>query len=274
MVKTKSKRFYLDSLFGQLHVRETRPNKEEFKPKRPVICFHQSPLSGTQYKVFQNELGRDRLVYCPDTPGFGGSDIPYDEVTISQYADSMLPLLEKLKEETTFDSFDVLGGHTGSVIALEIALNKPDLINKIILPSIAFFSEEERKEIKNKFVNVPAYFSDPKFVSRIYSDTVLNSTTPISEDRKLELFAERLRSGLTAWYAPNAVTSYNSLEALKKTTHKVLIILLEDMLLDNSLRASKFIENCVIKDLRHISHTNAWDVDHKEIIQEIKMFLE
>ena len=57
MVKTKSKRFYLDSLFGQLHVRETRPNNEESKPKRPVICFHQSPLSGTQYKVFQNELG-------------------------------------------------------------------------------------------------------------------------------------------------------------------------------------------------------------------------
>ena len=274
MVKNKSRRFYIDSLFGQLHVRETRPNKEDSKPKRPVICFHQSPLSGAQYKIFQNELGRDRIVYCPDTPGFGGSDIPDDEVTISHYAESMLPLLEKLSKETTFDSFDILGGHTGSVIALEIALNKPNLINKIILPSIAFFSEEERKEIKSKFVNVPKYFSDPKFVTRIYSDTVLNSTTPISEDRKLELFAERLRSGLTAWYAPNAVTSYNSLEALKKTSHDVLIILLEDMLLDNSIKASKFLKNCVVKDLRHISHSDAWDINYKELVNEIKIFLD
>ena len=268
------KKFYVDSSFGQVHVRETKPNKEGIKTKRPVICFHQSPLSGLQYKIFQEELGLDRVVWCPDTPGFGGSDSPFHEVTVKNYAEAMIPLFHKLLEETSYESFDIMGGHTGSVIALELGLISQNFVNKIILPSVAYFTNSERVEMKKRFVNEPAYFSDSNFVSKTYIDSVLNINTPVSKSRRLELFTERLRSGLNAWFAPNAVTSYDADDALRRTSHQVLILVLEDMLSENSFKASKVLKDCIVRDMRHISHDLAWDVEFKSIIKEIKLFLD
>ena len=42
--------------------------------------------------------------------------------------------------------FDVMGYHTGVFIAVELAIENPNLIRKLVLPGIPFYIEPERSE--------------------------------------------------------------------------------------------------------------------------------
>jgi len=274
-VSIKNRRLYVDGLHGQVHVREAKPDKNVSEGRIPVVCFHQSPMSGLQYRPFQDILGEDRIVWCPDTPGFGGSDTPSAPVTVSDYADSMAIVINNLKIETDYlGPVDILGGHTGSVIATELAVTNPDLVRKIIFPSVAFFSDEEKVVMRKRFGGPPGYFSNPDYIADMYRTSVLNGHSEIPEERRLEMFSERIRSGINAWYAPEAVMSYDCESRLKLIKQSVLIIVLDDMLAENSLKAAKIISNSFVKDLKHISHALAWDVSANEIIAEVREFLD
>ena len=61
-----------------------------------------------------------------------------------------------------------------------------------------------------RFGGPPAYFTDPDFVANSYRQSVLEGPAALEPERKLELFTERLRSGMKAWYAPEAVMSYDA----------------------------------------------------------------
>ncbi len=267
-------RLYLDGPFGQIHVREARP-ADGTADKTPVICFHQSPMSGIQYRPFQDVLATDRVVWCPDTPGFGGSDAPPDVVTINDYAQGMAMALENLGYGAGGKgAVDVFGGHTGSVIGTELAVIRPDLVRMIAYPSVALFSDEQRTMMMQRFGGPPAYFTDPDFVAGSYQQTVLEGHAELDPERRLELFTERLRSGMKAWFAPEAVMSYDAEGRLQKLTQPALIVVLDDMLADNSRRAATLIPNATVVEMTHIRHAIAWDVHAEEIAGTVRSFFD
>lgn len=269
-----TRRFYADGPFGQVHIREARPANGS-SGKTPLICFHQSPLSGIQYRPFQDVMAADRIVWCPDTPGFGGSDAPSHVVTISDYAGAMAAVLEGLGHgDAGTGSVDVFGGHTGSVIGTELAVNRPDLVRKIVYPSVALFSDEQRTMMMQRFGGPPNYFTDTDFVAKTYKQTVLEGHKELDPERRLELFTERLRSGMKAWYAPEAVMSYDAEEKLQKLSQPALVLVLDDMLADNSRRAAGLIANAAIVEMTHIPHALAWDNHATEISDAVRLFLD
>ncbi len=274
MSGSTARRLYVDGPYGQVHIREARPAENE-SGKTPVICFHQSPMSGLQYRPFQDVLAADRLVFCPDTPGFGGSDAPPDVVTIGDYAKAMAMALENLGYgEGGQGAVDVFGGHTGSVIGTELAVTRPDLVRKIAYPSVALFTNEQRTMMMQHFGGPPDYFTDPDFVANSYKQTVLEGHAELDPERRLELFTERLRSGMKAWFAPEAVMSYGAEEQLKKLTQPALILVLDDMLADNSRRAATLIPNATVVEMTHIRHAIAWDRYADEIADSVRSFFD
>ena len=54
------RRAYGTSRYGQLHYAAAGPNGTT--DKTPVVCFHQSPISGAQFKLFQRAMAVDRFV--------------------------------------------------------------------------------------------------------------------------------------------------------------------------------------------------------------------
>lgn len=272
MADIKVRRGYADGPFGQVHFREAKP-AQETTPRTPVVCFHQSPMSGLQYQPFQDELAKDRLVVCPDTPGFGGSDAPPGPVAISDYARAMAQMLEFLGfGGSGRGKVDVFGGHTGSVIGTELAVTRPDLVRSIVYPSVALFSDEQKQMMLERFGGPPGYFTDADFVANTYKQTVLEGSAEIPPERRLALFAERMRSGMKASYAPDAVMGYDAEGQLKKLTQPALILVLDDMLADNSRRAATLIPNVVVEEMTHIPHGTAWDAHAAELATAVRHF--
>lgn len=130
------RRDYVDGPFGQVHLRSAGSKDSG---KRPLFCFHLSPVSGIIYETWLGEMGRDRLTVAPDTPGYGMSDAPDEQPTIGDFARCMLTIMDTLGVSEA----DVMGYHTGSKTCVETALQAPDRIKHLVLVSAPIYTEDD-----------------------------------------------------------------------------------------------------------------------------------
>jgi pimeloyl-ACP methyl ester carboxylesterase len=102
-------------------------------------------MSSDYFKLFLPEIGRDRRAVAIDTPGYGESDPPPEPQPIEALAAAMADALEALGLGSGgAGQVDVLGVHTGSLIAGELAVQRPDLVRRVILSGVPLFLGEER----------------------------------------------------------------------------------------------------------------------------------
>lgn len=134
------RRVYVDGPYGQIHARVAHPATGP-EPKTPLACFHHSPGSGRLYDPLLPHLAKDRLVIAFDTPGYGNSDHPNKQPMISDYVDAIGVALEEL---VPGKQVDVMGQLTGSLIAVDIAASRPDLVRRVVLSRSPVFTEETR----------------------------------------------------------------------------------------------------------------------------------
>jgi pimeloyl-ACP methyl ester carboxylesterase len=97
----------------------------------PVVFIHGLGSSGyIEWRFNLDRIAREHRVFAPDLPGYGRSDkpraarygIPYFARTIDRYLQS-----RRLRSAT------VVGTSMGGRIALELALNYPKRVNKLVL---------------------------------------------------------------------------------------------------------------------------------------------
>ena len=114
------RRRYVEGPFGQVHLYETGTPGEG---RRPMVCFHQSPLSGRTYEAFMRAMG-DRYMVAPDTPGYGLSDPPPEAPSIEGYAEAQAAVIDPMD----LGEIDVMGVHTGARIAVEFTRRHMDQV--------------------------------------------------------------------------------------------------------------------------------------------------
>ena len=259
--------------YGQMHITVAQPSGGP-GAKPPVVCFHPSPMSGLSYKVFQRVLAEDRLVLCPDTPGFGGSDGPATPVTIPDYAGAMADLLDGLGYGAKGKgAVDVVGCHTGTLICTELAVSRPDLVRKLAVPSLALFTAIERTKMKAQFGGPQPILTDPDFVPKIWHTTVLEGAIETAE-RRLEMFTERLRSGTKGWFGPEASLNYDCESRLKQVMQPVLLLVLNEMLGPNTRRAKDIVKNATVVDISDRAGHGAWDIEAPLLVEKMRVFLD
>ena len=141
---------------------------------RPILCIHLSPLSGIIYENFLKDVSKKRTAIAPDTPGYGMSDSPPKPPRIDDYANAMFTLIDNLN----FDEIDIIGYGTGSKIAFQMGLIKPEQIKNVILISAPDYTSEE---IIQRTIR-PAIFDDlwDKFSKCRRSDALKNLHKTIS----------------------------------------------------------------------------------------------
>jgi len=104
----------------------------------PVIFIH--GLSG----CWQNWLeqlplfARDHRVVAVDLPGFGQSEMPEEEISISLYAEAIDELMEELEIETA----RIVGNSMGGFIGAELAIQHPARVERLVLVAAAGLSIE------------------------------------------------------------------------------------------------------------------------------------
>lgn len=138
------KRAYGTGLFGQVHYRIAGDPTAAIAP--PLICLHQSPKTGRDFEAVMAELGRTRLVVALDTPGYGQSDAPDAPPGILDYAANVLAFIEGLRAQGMLapGQVDLMGYHTGGVIAAALAARHPTMVRRIVFVSLAGFPLDVR----------------------------------------------------------------------------------------------------------------------------------
>ncbi len=125
---------YADTSFGQIHYAEAGAGPT-------LLCLHQTPRSWDEYRELIPLLAPSARVIAMDTLGMGRSAPPPGEASIEVYAQGAAALLEALG----VDRADVMGHHTGGVIAVELAASRPDMVRRLVLTSTAWVDAASRE---------------------------------------------------------------------------------------------------------------------------------
>jgi pimeloyl-ACP methyl ester carboxylesterase len=101
-----------------------------------VLLIH--GLGGSWQNWIENvrAIGRTHRVIAPDLPGFGFSEMPADDVSIPGFGRTVSALCEHLGIETAA----VVGNSMGGFVSAELAIQRPDLVERLVLVSAAGIS--------------------------------------------------------------------------------------------------------------------------------------
>ena len=217
--------------YGQLHLRRSVANRELDPAKPPVLLLHQSPNNSKVYVEFMAELGADRPVLAPDTPGFGNSDLPAQQPDIGFYATAMIELIEA----SGFTRMDIVGYHTGAATALEIAQRRPELVRKLILVGLPAFNADEQAAFRAMPWPKPRK-PDGSHLMDEWARSFQWKGPGQSDEQVLNSFIAKLSAGDTAWWGAHAALHYDTIAALRAVRHPKLFIRPKDDLWESSLR--------------------------------------
>jgi pimeloyl-ACP methyl ester carboxylesterase len=225
-------RTYIDGLFGQMHLRMTKP---ETVTARPLLCIHISPLSGIVYEKFLSEIGTDRIAVASDTPGYGMSDGPDDAPNIETYAAAMGRLLDALNFETA----DLIGYGTGSKIAFQIALDNPDRIKHVTLISAPDYTEDEVAHMRSTLGRVIEPVEDG---SHLLANWEQVTGFPNNELR-MRVFPEHIRSGARKPWGPRAAFAFRYRDRLDELKPPLMVLNINNEITKPTRRLSEVLKN-------------------------------
>lgn len=209
---------YFECRYGQLHVTTAFPVGGGFDEHAPLLCIHRCALSSRAFRPFMEEIGRDRSVYAPDLPGCGESDPPQQQPSIEGYAAALADFLDHMR----LRQFDVAGHHTGSLIAAELAIARPDVVRRLMLVGLPILAGEERA-------------------------AWVRSVAPPAASAE-ELALTQARDPNVRWM-PNAALAYAADERLPLVRQPVLLVRNQDYLWEATLRGKPWLRDVKVLDL-------------------------
>jgi len=130
--------------FGQLHLRSNEGKGV------PLVLLHMSPRSGAMWETLQERL--ERPTHAPDRLGYGYSDAPPWALSLEQYAQSTV---DGLKAAGMQGQIDLLGIHTGSIEAIEIANQLGSQVRRLALVGMPLFTAVEQQRQMEKYSEQP-----------------------------------------------------------------------------------------------------------------------
>lgn len=198
----------------------------------PLLLLHMSPRSGRMYHPVMNLLERPSA--APDRPGFGYSDAFTGEPTIERYAKATLEVVDELG----WDRFDVIGTHTGSVEAIELARLAPSRVRTIGLVSIpAYTPQEIAPRLEGVAYPRPRPTSDGSHLLGMWQRRSAIRAPDADPTFLHALFVDELLSMRGAHSAYRAVLDYPTLERVAAITHPIVAFVPRDDLWTQTVRA-------------------------------------
>ncbi len=241
------KRGYVDSRFGQIHYRISASDAPSDN-KPALIALHLSPNSSQVFSSFLPIMAEDRTVIAPDYPGYGMSDPIQGEQRIYDYAKAMLDVLDALELS---QPVDLLGYHTGTAVALEMARQQPDRIRRMVLVAVPVLTEEERAA--GAALPMISFDEGGEFVRSEWQRSWKWKGPGQSKRSVLATFAEKMRPGVRERGA-KAVLAYDLAPVLVQARHPILIVRVKDDLWEPSKRAHELRPDAEYTELPNYGH--------------------
>ena len=267
------RRRYVAGRFGQVHV-HIAAALDDAAAKTPLMCFHPTALSGDFYRDYMLEMSADRRVMAMDTPGYGRSDPPPEPQPMSELAGAAADTLDALGYGAEGQgAVDVIGYHTGTFIAAELAIVRPDLVRRLVLPGIPFRVGEERRELYEQYAKPKELLEDGSNAMEVWRFWVTDRHPDVSLQRGASHFVDHLQSGPYSWWAYHSVFSYPAEERLPLVRQPVLVPNTHGNLQEQSREAAKLMPDARVVEMPDLSH-GAFDVGADRLAAVSREFLD
>ena len=242
---------YSPGRFGQVHIYSAAPANDADIKHPPLICMHPSPTSGEMYTDMVGYLAVDRVVHCPDTPGFSNSDAPPKKPTMADYGGSVADAIAALGYGADHDikQIDIFGFHTGSLVAAEFAAQRSDLVRRTVLAGVPHYTPEERARQYAQNVTGYPFFTDPDYAGRMYKRLVLDAKDSGTIEQRLRRYSDRLRAGPDGIWGIDAVFTHDTGALLPRLRMPVLLIAFNEQMTQPTRDAAKIIPNAKLVEL-------------------------
>lgn len=140
------RRGFVDVAEGQVHYRECGHGAAADAPV--LVMLHASPGSAKMLEPLMVALSHGRRVVALDTLGNGDSSPSASaEPAIGYFADGHRRALDALG----IGRFDLYGTHTGASIAVELTLQDPQRVRRLILDGMSLYSAEQRADMLQNY---------------------------------------------------------------------------------------------------------------------------
>lgn len=225
---------YCDGPHGQVHWRMCGERGEA----PDLVCLHPAPFSGLAFTNIMPFLAQDRRVVAPDFPGHGGSDPHRPDASVEEYAKAIQSVVEDRSPDRPVD---ILGFHTGCLVACELALIAPDLVRSIVQIDVPAFDEATRQEHLASSSAPPGFTTDMASLAPAWERGITRRVESQGMERSFEMFVEQLRHGEAMNAGFHAGFTYPVEERFAAVDHPTTIIATQSMLLEPSRRAASLI---------------------------------
>lgn len=259
---------YSDGPFGQIHWRMLVPEEPVSKPD--LYCLHPAPFSGLAFTAIMPHLAKHRRVFAPDYPGHGGSDAFKEEPTIDEYAAAMIAVVD---EQSSIGSVDLMGFHTGNLVAAEMGLNLPEKIRRLALVDVPAFDSETSAKFRTTSAKSFDITPDLACLEGPWERGMTKRIASQTLDRSFAMFTEQLRPGRLMNKAFHAAFSYDVDARLPAVTHETLILASQSALLGATRHAAEIMPNATLVERLDIKRA-VLDEAAEETAAEIVKFLD
>lgn len=131
---------YVDAGGLQIHYRVAG---DPAKSDRLVVLLHQTPLSSRHLAPLLPELAVDGAAVAFDTPGYGFSPAPGEDWSLRRYAETLWEAVDRLG---AFQQVLLFGRATGTVLAVEMARQRSEVVERIAVYGLPLYTDQERQE--------------------------------------------------------------------------------------------------------------------------------
>lgn len=114
----------------------------------PLLMLHSARQSSFAWQKVFLPMAQHFECYNIDMPGYGRSDTPPYQYSIERFAEAILELMDKLG----IGRASFLGHRTGAMISTDVASERPEAVNKLVLVSCASWNKEEAQEARKRWM--------------------------------------------------------------------------------------------------------------------------
>lgn len=251
-------RHYSKDAEGQIHWRECGPGDAPV-----LLCLHPAPYSGIYFETVMPLLAHDYRLIAPDYPGYGGSAPRGSLPAIEDYASAMWSLLDETAREARVH---ILGFHTGCLVAVEMALQRPSGTDGLVLVDVPYFTGEKQQQMLAAAAKPLALDAEGETMKTLWQKGVAARLESMSVSRAVELLAEQLRVADRSHLAFHAAFTYACEQRMADLQTAVHVIATQSGLLESTRTFAAQLAEVVLEErldiTRAVFEEGAEDIAH------------
>lgn len=240
------KKHYIDGPFGQVHIRQWG----EDSVQAPLICLTPSPFSSVAYTSLAPMLCGNRKVFAVDYPGYGLSDACLNEPSIADFAEAVQAVIDVVSPDRPVD---LLGFHTGCLVATETSLLCADKVGRLVLIDVPFFDQAKQAELLAKTPVLSTIEPELSGLEQAWDFCIGKRLEHIPLPRAYDMFLDYVGAGENANAAFRAAFQYQCEQRFTELAHPTWVIATAGGLFDASVRASGLIPNSNLIELKEVT---------------------